>query len=353
MQPVLPFISTLPAPVWAIFIVILSTLTSTGLIIVLLPIFRRYALARPNARSSHHTPTPQGGGFAVLLTTYGLFFCAFALIGINTLSAPIVGMMCASFGLLIIGGIDDIRPLPALPRFLLQCGLIATTLLQLPNEARLLPDAIPLALEHALIGLALVWFVNLVNFMDGIDLITTAEMLPLWSVVLILAVLNQDLPVLILSLCLIGALIGFLPFNWPVARLFLGDIGSLPLGLLSGWALLQFAYQTSLLLALIPSLYYLSDATLTLIKRLMRREKIWLAHRSHFYQNACQNGHSVLRVISMIAATNVVLLLITGSALVVRRLAEPWIIDGIALFAACLVVSILLHRLRQKRNQPT
>ena len=348
MQPAFHLILSLPAPIWSIFIVILSAFATASLIILLLPVFRRYALARPNARSSHHIPTPQGGGFAVLLVTYVLFFSFFALNNTDFSSPPLFVMICASLGLLVIGGIDDIRPLPALPRFLLQCGLIATTIVQLPDEVRLLPEVIPLPLEHIMIGLALVWFVNLVNFMDGIDLITTSEMLPLWSVIVLFAALNQDLPLLILSLCLIGALLGFVPFNWPIARLFLGDIGSLPLGLLSGWALLQFAYHTSLLLALIPALYYLSDATLTLIRRLLRGEKIWQAHRSHFYQRACQNNQSVLTVVSMIAATNVLLLIITAVALVLRSFTLPWLIDSSALLVACVVVTLLLRRLGKK-----
>ena len=350
MQPVFQLTSSLPVPISMICLVVFSAIATAGLIILLLPVFRRYALARPNARSSHHIPTPQGGGLAVLLVTYAVFLLSFLIIGAELTPSSILGMICTSFGLLVIGGIDDIKPLPALPRFLLQCALIATTVLYLPDEARLLPNAIPLVLEHCLIGLALVWFVNLVNFMDGIDLITAAEMLPVWSVILIVATLSHDLPLQILSLCVIGALIGFVPFNWPVARLFLGDIGSLPLGLMSGWALLQFAYHTSLLLALIPALYYLSDSTLTLIRRLLQGEKIWQAHRSHFYQRARQNGRSVLNVVCMIAATNILLLLITVAALLMRSHAQTLFVDSMALLVACLVVIALLSRLEQKRN---
>ena len=96
------------------------------------------------------------------------------------------------------------------------------------------------------------------------------------------------------TLC--GALIGFAFFNKPVAKLFLGDVGSLPIGLLVGWLLLQLAGTGALAAAILLPLYYLMDATITLLRRLARREKVWEAHRSHFYQQATANGFSVMAV---------------------------------------------------------
>ena len=106
-----------------------------------------------------------------------------------------------------------------------------------------------------------------------------------------------DLPILVaavVALALCGALLGFAPFNKPVARLFLGDVGSLPIGLLVGWMLLQLAGTGALAAAILLPLYYLMDATITLLRRLARREKVWEAHRSHFYQKATDNGFSAL-----------------------------------------------------------
>ncbi len=90
-----------------------------------------------------------------------------------------------------------------------------------------------------------------------------------------------------------------------MAKIFLGDVGSLPIGLLLGWCLLQLAYGQQFAAALLLPLYYLADATVTLLRRMIRREPFWAAHRSHFYQRATDNGFTVLRVVSEVFALNV------------------------------------------------
>ncbi len=111
----------------------------------------------------------------------------------------------------------------------------------------------------------------------------------------------------ICALALLGAMIGFAPFNRPVARLFLGDVGSLPIGLVVGWLLALLANKGHLAAAMLLPLYYLMDATLTLLRRLSRKEKVWQAHRTHFYQRATDNGFSVKEVIAQVFALNVAL----------------------------------------------
>ena len=114
------------------------------------------------------------------------------------------------------------------------------------------------------------------------------------------------LPALIAA-ALCGAMLGFAPSNRPVAKVFLGDVGSLPIGLLLGWCLLQLAFHHHLIAALLLPLYYLTDATVTLLRRMARREPFWAAHRSHFYQQATDNGFAVRQVVAEIFALNVVL----------------------------------------------
>ena len=114
-----------------------------------------------------------------------------------------------------------------------------------------------------------------------------------------------SLPVTIAAAALFGAMLGFAPFNRPVAKIFLGDVGSLPIGLLAGWCLLQLACHQHLAAALLLPLYYLADATVTLLRRMARREPFWAAHRTHFYQRATDNGFSVSRVVSEVFALNV------------------------------------------------
>src|SRR2546423_7536508 len=129
---------------------------------------------------------------------------------------------------------------------------------------------------------------------DGTDWMTVAETVPA-AVAIILLGLRGVVPVppLIVAVALLGAIIGFAPFNKPVARLFLGDVGSLPLGLLLGWLLLRLAASGQLVAALILPLFYLADATVTLAWRLAAPPPFWQAHRTHFFQRAIDPGHNV------------------------------------------------------------
>src|SRR5260370_28952463 len=113
-------------------------------------------------------------------------------------------------------------------------------------------------------------------------------------------------------------MVGFAPFNRPVAKVFLGDVGSLPIGLLLGWCLLQLAYNQQIVAAMLLPLYYLSDATVTLLRRLTRGEPVWAAHRSHFYQRATDNRFTVLRVVAEVFALNIAL-----AVLAVRTIMAP------------------------------
>jgi UDP-N-acetylmuramyl pentapeptide phosphotransferase/UDP-N-acetylglucosamine-1-phosphate transferase len=183
-------------------------------------------------------------------------------------------------------------------------------------DLRILPDAVPLWLERALLILAGAWFVNLVNFMDGLDWITVAEMAPITAFIAVLGWTGAvPLTVAVSAACLCGALIGFAPFNKPVARLFLGDVGSLPIGLLVGWLLLELAGTGALAAAILLPLYHLVDATLTLARRLARGERVWEAHRSHFYQQATNHGFSALSVSGHVFALNLVLAALAGVTL--------------------------------------
>jgi UDP-N-acetylmuramyl pentapeptide phosphotransferase/UDP-N-acetylglucosamine-1-phosphate transferase len=208
----------------------------------------------------------------------------------------------------LIGAIDDIRPLGVLPRLLFQTLAVALVVASLPANLIIAPF-LPWGMERALLLLAGLWFVNLTNFMDGIDWITVAEVVPVTAALAMLSALGA-LPSggAILALALLGATLGFAPFNKPVARLFLGDVGSLPIGLLLGYLLILLAGQGQgkghVAAAILLPLYYLADATITLLRRLARGEKIWRAHRTHFYQRATDKGFSVPQIVGRIFAVN-------------------------------------------------
>ena len=166
----------------------------------------------------------------------------------------------------------------------------------------------PFWIERGLLVLAGLWFVNLVNFMDGLDWMTVAEAVPITAALALLGLFGElPLTAAIVAAALCGAMIGFAPFNRPVASIFLGDVGSLPIGLLLGWCLLQLAWHHHLAAALLLPLYYLADASVTLLRRMMRREPFWIAHRSHFYQRATDNGFTVTQVVREVVTLNLVL----------------------------------------------
>jgi UDP-N-acetylmuramyl pentapeptide phosphotransferase/UDP-N-acetylglucosamine-1-phosphate transferase len=337
-------------PLWFIMSFVLlplligAALLSALLIIVLKPLLIRYALARPNARSSHTIPTPQGGGIAVLGAA--LAAASAAVIAMDLPLANFLTVALAALALAVVGAVDDIRPLPAHVRLLLQIAAVAAVVTT--SGIRIFPDWIPQTAEQAFLILGGVWFVNLVNFMDGLDWITVAEMVPVTAAIAILGAMT-DAPSLTaaiaLALALCGALLGFAPFNKPVARLFLGDVGSLPIGLLVGWMLLQLAGTGALAAALLLPLYYLMDATITLLRRLARREKVWEAHRSHFYQKATDNGFSVLQVCAHVFGLNLVLAGLAAMTLVWPSGA----VQVAALAAGAVLVGLVLRRFSRPR----
>jgi UDP-N-acetylmuramyl pentapeptide phosphotransferase/UDP-N-acetylglucosamine-1-phosphate transferase len=283
--------------------IVLAAILSSALTWLLMPLLRRYALARPNARSSHSIPTPQGGGIAVIAST---LIAASAILAFSGSQIP-AGVLAATIFVAVLGAADDIKSIPVLPRLIAQAVAVGAILLSWPAEFRIVP-ACPFWLERGLLLLAGIWFVNLVNFMDGLDWMTVAEVVPITGALVVLGYVGS-LPsgTMIVAGALGGALLGFAPFNRPVAKVFLGDVGSLPIGLLLGWCLLALAYQGQVIAALLLPFYYLVDATVTMLRRLFAGETIWTAHRSHFYQRATNNGFSVLNVVGIVFGLNVVL----------------------------------------------
>jgi UDP-N-acetylmuramyl pentapeptide phosphotransferase/UDP-N-acetylglucosamine-1-phosphate transferase len=278
-----------------------------GLTLALRPLLVRYALARPNARSSHKEPTPQGGGIAVVAA-------ALASLWLGTLFVPgiatgplLPGLTLAALALALVGAVDDIRGLGAAPRLIIQALAVGAVIVTLPDGYRVAP-LVPAGIEWTLLLIAGIWFVNLVNFMDGIDWMTVAEVVPVTAGVVLLGLIGAAPPHAVLAaLALLGAIIGFAPFNKPVARLFLGDVGSLPIGLMLGWILMLLAGRGHLAAAVLLPLYYLADATITLAQRLVRREAVWQAHRTHFYQVATDRGFAVQEIVVRVFVLNLAL----------------------------------------------
>ena len=290
-------------------VALVAFILTTGLMVLLRPWLARFAMVPPNARSSHHEPTPQGGGIAVVVAML-LVVWAGVTLSSNLLpyqGGQLLAVSGATALLAVVGARDDIHSLPAAARLAMQCIAVGAVITALPPEVRVIPH-VPWGIERAGLFLVGVWFVNLVNFMDGIDWMTVAEAVPVTGALLVLGLAGVVAPLpALLAAALLGAIIGFAPFNKPVARIFLGDVGSLPVGLLLGWLLLQLAAAGHLAAALLLSLYYLADATITLVQRIARAETIWQAHRTHFYQRATDRGLSVTNVVARVFVVNLLL----------------------------------------------
>jgi UDP-N-acetylmuramyl pentapeptide phosphotransferase/UDP-N-acetylglucosamine-1-phosphate transferase len=326
--------------------VVTAFLASVVLVTLLTPLLRRHLMATPNPRSSHRVATPQGGGIAVVLAAVcALGICALVVPDQRVALAGLLPLGAAVLVLTAVGGVDDLVGIAVVPRLALQAAALIDVLASLPGEVRAVP-LVPLAAERGIEFLAGLWFVNLVNFMDGIDLMTVTETITIAAAIFLFSLFGAAPPVAgVTALALIGAVLGFAPFNRPVARLFLGDAGSLPIGLILFWLLLQLAGNGHLAAALLLPLYYLADATVTLLWRLAHGENPMKAHRVHFYQVATARGMPVWVVVVAVFAVNSALMTLAGIAI---RETSFWV-DLAALALGAVTVTALLAVLGKGR----
>jgi UDP-N-acetylmuramyl pentapeptide phosphotransferase/UDP-N-acetylglucosamine-1-phosphate transferase len=324
---------------------ILAVLLSSAVTRAIRPLMLRHALAQPNARSSHRIPTPQGAGIAVIAATLIAAFAVMTFAGASVMKIPAI-VFAATLFIAAVGLADDVHSIPVLPRLLLQAAAVAAIVFTAPESLRIV-ETLPLWLERGLVLLAGLWFVNLVNFMDGLDLMTAAEAVPISAAIALLGWLGEvPASTTIVAAALCGALLGFTPFNRPVAKIFLGDVGSLPIGLLLGWCLLQLAWHQQLAACVLLPLYYLTDATVTLFRRMIRREPFWAAHRSHYYQRATDDGFTVWQVIGGVFALNAVLATL---AIASTRLQSPVVVI-LLVAAGMLAVVLTLYRFSRPKH---
>src|SRR6266702_3271475 len=270
---------------------LVALVLSFGLMLLLRPWLERYAMVQPNARSSHYQPTPQGGGIAVVIATLVVAWGAVALSPalLHNQTGQFLAVTAATALLVVVGAIDDVRSLPAAARLALQCIAVGAVIAALPNELQILPQ-VPWSIERACLLLAGIWFVNLVNFMDGIDWMTVAEFVPVTGAIVLL-----------------------------------------------GWLLVQLAAMGHLAAAFILPLYYLADTTITLISRLVRGEAFWQAHRTHFYQRATDCGLTVREIVTRVFLANLAL-----AALALVTVAAHNIVVSLAMLSASAAIILWL-----------
>lgn len=260
---------------------------------------------QPNERSSHDEAKPRGGGLAVVPVLL------LAWVGAQIWLGTPPGFWSAMIGVALVAVVswwDDLKDLPAALRLLAQILAVGTGLAGFGEVGAIFQGLLPAGLDWFLAGLLWLWFINLFNFMDGIDGISGVEAAAIGIGLGLVAWLGE-LPLIASALpwLLAAAALGFLVLNWEPSKIFLGDVGSVSLGFLLGWLLLRTAAEGHWAPALILPAYYLADASLTLARRALRRAPIWRAHREHFYQRAVQGGLSHARVSGYVALCNVAL----------------------------------------------
>lgn len=242
---------------------------------VLLSRFGRMALDRPNERSLHLKPVPRTGGIAILLGA-----AAGAGLGISNLWLP---ALCAAL-LAALSFADDLRGVPTAVRLAAHLAAAAVV------SWYLLAPMHPLAL--ALSTLAIAWLTNLYNFMDGSDGLAAGMAVFGFGSFGVAALAAGDESLALFSVSLMAAAAAFLIFNFSPARIFLGDVGSVPLGFLAG-ALGLAGWRDDVWPLWFPLLVFapfIADATLTLCRRMLRGEPVWRAHREHYYQRLVRMG---------------------------------------------------------------
>lgn len=283
---------------------VVASLVVTRLVLGMLE--RRSILDLPNQRSSHRSPTPKGGGIAVV-TVIAICWT------VPALNSLIVGtILLGGLLLALVSWVDDLKTVGVLTRLIFQFAAVVTALYFMDNEGLLLQGLAPKWLDRICTTLLWVWFINLFNFMDGIDGIASVEAMVISCGITILSFTSPALaPDPWLSLSIFGVAIGFLRSNWPPAKLFLGDVGSIPLGYMLGGLLILVAMKGAWQIALILPLYFLLDSTVTLCRRAFHLKPIWRAHREHYYQQAVNSGKSHAEVTTAVAILGVVLIGLT------------------------------------------
>lgn len=289
-----------------VFLLLLTTMLSFAMTRYI----RRRAVARgildiPNERSSHTIPTPRGGGLSIVLVFLlaVVILCFYGIVELRLAAALWVGGVVAA-----IGYIDDLRQVRPLFRALVHFGAAVAAVLLLGGMPPLdLGFAvIPWGILGDLVGvIGIVWMINLYNFMDGIDGIASSEAIFVTLVIALFLLNGNSISFAILLGVFAAAVAGFLALNFPPARIFMGDIGS---GFI-GYTLAVFAIATaqagfSVWAWLILLGVFIVDTLITLLRRILRGEKWYQAHRTHAYQHATTRFKTHRRVLSLIWLIN-------------------------------------------------
>lgn len=286
----------------------------------------------PNHRSSHGHRIARGGGVGFIAVIL-LFWSG---LGIVAGSATVtVAVLLGSLAVAAISFADDLGGVSAVKRLLVQIVAVFFALVFFPANGPIVAAFLPIEVDRFIAGLLWLWFINLFNFMDGIDGLAAGEAGVIAFGIVLLAAFHPDLGLPAIEAVVVGAsALAFLIFNWSPARVFMGDVGSTGLGFLLGWLLLITAARGGIAAAILLPLYFLTDATTTLIYRAWRGRYVGEAHRDHAYQRGVDGGLTHSAVTARILLLGIFL---TGAALVALQAPVSGLVLGLALTLALLV----------------
>lgn len=264
---------------------------------------------QPGERSNHKAPVVTGGGIAVILVTIGFLVVANSA---GALIWPLILLLGVSF-------LDDRHSLPVLQRLGVQ--LVAVIIGLSAIKGSVFQGILPMWLEYPIVVAVWLWFINLYNFMDGIDEMCVGQTTSLCVGLVVLGLFIGESPrfISIDAVVVLAAVVAFYPWNKHPARMFMGDAGSIPLGFVVGYLLFNLAAHGEWAATLILPAYYLGDATVTLTKRLLKKKPIFEAHSEHYYQQAVRTGrphNHVVREVMMLNGVLIVLACISSINLI-------------------------------------
>lgn len=305
--------------------------------LVLLGLRQWRVLDTPNSRSSHKRAVPRGGGLGFVV----VILAAWAVLWWRGSDYITLTVLAGAALLAAVSFVDDLVPISYRVRLVVQAAAIALALTLFPYAGNIVSDALPWWLDRAIAGFLWLWFVNLFNFMDGIDGIAASEAAVVAAGLIAVAAFAPELQLPATAAMIVAAAaLGFLLFNWSPARVFMGDVGSTSLGFLLGWLLLITAAKGALPVALILPLAFALDATSTLAIRAWRGARLPEAHRDHAYQRAVDGGWSHTAVVAAFVLAGIFL---TAAAIAA---AKGFAIG--ALSAALVLTALLLLALRRR-----
>jgi len=293
-----------------------------------------------NARGQLHKPTPRSGGVAVVMA---LIICL--------LIADIhYAVILAMFLLAAVSLLDDIIGVPLPVRLLVQllAVLIVLSVVPIPVFGGWLPGWA----DKAVTAMVWLWFINLFDFMDGIDGMSPTEMIGIGMGFCLITVIVGAFPdpLSVYSLIIVAAGWGFLWWNWHPAKIFLGEVGTIPIGFLLGYMLLLASLSGYGYAAAILPAYYLSDATITLIYRAYKGKAFWGVHPDYYYQHAVRKGRRHDTVVRYVFGVNLLLVLLATFSVLNPELAILHL--AIAYMAVFMILGFFAYTAPNPHDEP-